>query len=144
MAASFSRLTEAFEATRIQSEMREKSNKFLTVLIALALSVLPMHFTQAAVACGSGSFGEIVVHNSGMSGCAHAGASHGIEVDDNYPSCDNSADNCCGDNCSGAQMVLTQHFSFQLLPATDFEMIWTQRLPDSLSSTEYRPPIALS
>ncbi|MCB1862463.1 MAG: hypothetical protein KDI47_12160 [Gammaproteobacteria bacterium] len=124
--------------------MREKADKLLAVVIVLALLALPMRFVQAAVMHGSGSFTEIVAQDSGMGGCAHAGASHQTLSCDRHSSSGDALENCCGENCTGAQMALNQHFDSLFVPATVFDRFYAQQSPDFVSSAKYRPPIAIS
>jgi len=124
-----------------QGEMREKFRKLLLLLVASAVSVLPIHFAQAAGTHGVTLFGDAVTHDAGIGDCDHNKSPNNAVGCDNHPSAATSTDDCCGDNCAGAQMLFTQSFSFQFVTTTDFELVWSQQLPDPIASAEYRPPI---
>jgi hypothetical protein len=121
--------------------MREKFRKLLLLLIVSAISLLPIHFAQAAGRHGVALFGDTVTHDAGMACCDPIKSPDNAIGCANHPSAATSVDDCCGDNCAGAQMLFTQGFSFHFVTATGFELLWSQQLPDPIASAEYRPPI---
>ena len=124
--------------------MREKFNKFLLLLIVSAISLLPLRFAQTAAAQAASPTSDTVAHHIGMAGCESAKSPHAANGCDTYKGAASSMDDCCGDNCAGAQMLLTQGFDFFFISASMFNPVQSQQLPDPIASAEHRPPIVIS
>jgi hypothetical protein len=126
--------------------MQEKSKQFLVMLLALTVLLLPIHFVWAVGAHGAGVSGEIIANHSGMTGCGHDQTGNLQDASDcrDNSSCATSVDDCCGGNCSGAQMFLPTAFESHFTYATGFDLVWSQQLPDPIASAEFRPPIVIS
>ena len=116
----------------------------LVLLIVLAVALLPFRFGYAAGVDAAVASGEPLSSHLGMHDCDHAGSTytpHGCGS--NSPD-GSSSDDCCGDQCSSAQILLSGAFNLRFTSSHSFDLLWLHRLPEPLASAEHRPPIKLS
>jgi hypothetical protein len=143
-----SELTEVWNLVWSEKVIRYRFRKLLLMLVASALAVLPLHFAFATVSHTSveltndhiqhkNTFDHTEIDDCWNTSNAHAGG--GCKT---TSSCD-FADQCCDDNCSSAQPLMTQLLTFHVTTATTFALVLKQQLPDPIFTDEFRPPIYL-
>jgi len=124
--------------------MHNNSKKFMVLLIALAIALLPIRFGHAVgvdahIAAGVPNSSHHDMHDCNLDENRHASDSC-----DGYSPDGSLVDDCCGDQCSGAQLILTSVFNLHFTPSHSYDMAWSQWLPEPIISAEFRPPINLS
>jgi len=124
--------------------MHENSKNSLVFLIVLAIALLPFRWGHEAGIDAHTVAGESNLDHS----VTHAGDSDTNTHNTN--SCDEvspdhaSVDDCCGDQCSTAQILLPSACNLHFSPSHSYDLVWSQWLPEAIVSAELRPPIKLS
>jgi len=113
-------------------------------MIVLAIALLPFRFGHAAGVDGDLASGESLSSHLGMHDCDHAGSTNTFHGCGSHSADGSSSDDCCGDQCSSAQIFLPSAFNLHFTPSHSFDLVLSHRLPEPIASAEHRPPIKLS
>ena len=124
--------------------MRDNSNNLLVFLIVLAIALLPIRFGHAVSMDSHAKSGEHSSSHLGMHGCDLDENTHTASGCDDYSSDRSLSDDCCGDQCSTAQILLPSTFNLHFAPSNSYDLVWSQWLPETIVAIDYRPPIKLS
>ena len=124
--------------------MRDNSNNLLVLLIVLAIALLPIRFGHAVGADGHAGAGEAISSHLDRHDCNLDENMHADSHCGDYSSDGSLVDDCCGDQCSSAQTLLPSAFNLHFAPSNSYDLVWSQWLPETIVTTEYRPPIKLS
>jgi len=122
--------------------MHLESKKLLALVIAVVIALLPFRFAHAA------SGGNLALDQSNA---AHGGpvCDRGADMHSSHQGTGHahdgaSIDDCCGDQCAGAQVLVPSSLDLHFSPSRDFNHPWIERLPEVLAFIKFRPPIFFS
>ena len=122
--------------------MRLNSRKLFTSLLVCAVALLPLRLGHA-VPPGDPEAGPSIshhdshdCHSSGSPQSSHHCAEHGSDGV--------SISDCCGDQCVGAQGLVTGAFEFQFPGEHNLSALWLQPSPVAIAFHWFRPPISIS
>lgn len=124
--------------------MHGNSKNIVVLLIVLAIALLPIRFGHAVGDDAHAVAGELVSSHPGMHGCDLDKNTHASNSCDDYSPDGSFVDDCCGDQCSSAQILLSSAYNQHFTPSHRFDLAWSQWLPEPIVSAEFRPPIHLS
>ena len=137
-------LTESGKCTKILTEMYKNFSKIMVLMIALAIALLPLRFGHAAEVDVRATGGELNSSHLHTHGHDPDENRHTPDSHNEYSPVESVVDDCCGDQCSGAQILITSAFNFYSTFLPRYDLAWSQHLPDPIASAKYRPPIRLS
>lgn len=135
---------EKWENADIYPNMRDSLKNTLVILIVLAIALLPVRFGHAAGVDDHVVTSEDMVNHLDMHGCNLDDNAHAASDCGNYATDGSFADNCCDDQCSTHQTLLSSAFNLHFASSHSYDQTWSQWLPESIVVVEYRPPITLS
>ena len=124
--------------------MRDNSNNILVLLIVLAIALLPIRFGHTVGVDDHAAAGEAISSHLDMHNCDLDENVHTTSGCDDHSSDGSLVDDCCGDQCSSAQTLLSGAFNLHFAPSNSYDLVWSQWLPETIVAIDYRPPIKLS
>lgn len=120
-----------------------KSNKSLAILVAVAIVLLPFRFGHAMAENDSAGVNQSIMVHVGQI-CDHGASSHYSHQYAEHAPDATSFDECCGDQCAGAQGLVSSSLDFKFPVTQQFNPLWLKPMPEILVFVKYRPPIFLS
>lgn len=116
----------------------------MVLLIAFAIALLPLRFGHAVgvdahTSAEEPNSSQLHKHGHDLDEPKHASGSY-----NDYLPGESFVDDCCGDQCSGAQILVTSAFNLHITPSHSYDLAWSQWLPEQIASAKYRPPIKFS
>jgi hypothetical protein len=124
--------------------MQLNSRKTLSLLIVLAIALLPFRFGHASEGGGKESHGHSLWSHVGMGDCNHDESTMSFHDCDGSSPNGHALDDCCEDHCSGAQSFVLSTFELNFSASQSFGPLSSPWLPEPLSVAEFRPPITIS
>lgn len=122
--------------------MRIKPKKLLAFFMAAVIVLLPFRFGHAFVQ-GEHKLDHAMIGH-GIQECDHSDNSH-ASLHCSYQDHDAVAlDECCGDQCSGAQVLNTRSLGLHFSSSQDFNHPCFKSMPEVFVFFRFRPPIAIS
>lgn len=124
--------------------MHKNSKNIVVLLIVFAIALLPVRFGHGAGVDAHSGDGETISSHIYMLGCVINDDTHASGSCADHSPNGSFTDDCCGDQCSTAQTLMPSMFTLHFTPSHSYDLTWSQWLPESIISADYRPPIKLS